>query len=119
MTLAELRKIAETLPPGATLTLPRDALLRLTEEAAVTPARNGNAAPTWRERLWTCPPETRLGVLEVAEALGRPRSWVYRAVSPSRGRDRLPAKRLDGELVFEAGAVREWVKRRELPMGAR
>jgi hypothetical protein len=73
---------------------------------------------TWRERLWTCPPETRLGVREVADALGRPSSWVYRSVSAKRGTCRLPARRLDGELVIEAGVVREWVREHELPYTA-
>lgn len=106
---------------------------RAMEEA---PKPNGRApadvvSDTWRERLWTCPAETRLGVPEVAEALGRPKSWVYRAVSGVRyagkrfrkgkrpkgvhldkvPRSPLPAEKVDGELVFEAGAVREWVNR--------
>ena len=68
---------------------------------------------TWRERLWTCPPQTRLGVPDVAEALGRPKSWVYRATAAARGPRRLPARRLDGELVLEAGDVRVWVTRME------
>ncbi|HJQ65575.1 MAG TPA: hypothetical protein VJ816_04320 [Gemmatimonadales bacterium] len=81
--------------------------------------RNGDgtsspsATITWRERLWTCPPETRLGVSDVAEAFGRPRSWVYRAVAEKRGPHRLHARRLGGELVFEAGEVRLWIERME------
>jgi predicted DNA-binding transcriptional regulator AlpA len=83
----------------------------------VRPLLNGAPPPattgpvTWRERLWTCPEETRLGVREVAEAMDRPRSWVYRAVG--REQDPLPARRLDGELVFAAGDVRAWLARRE------
>jgi len=70
---------------------------------------------TWRERLWTCPPDTRLGVREVAEAVGRPRSWVYRACAAKRGPGRLRARRLDGELVLLASEVRDWLTRQEAP----
>ncbi len=117
MTLAELRRAVELLPSGAALTLPREALLEaLTDAHTGTP---GGIAPTetagvsWRERLWTCPSDTRLGVREVCEALGKPKSWVYRAVAAKRGKHRLPARRLGGELVFEAGKVRAWVQREE------
>lgn len=69
-------------------------------------------------RLWTVPAEMRLGVLEVAEAVGRSRDWVYRACSAeqakAKGRSPLPCSRLDGELVFTAGAVRDWITRNEL-----
>ncbi len=125
MTPDALRQALEALPADATLTL-KVAELREALHA------NGNtpepAAPapgaTWRERLWTCPAETRLGAHEVAEALGRPRSWVYRAVSawtyPKKGQKirrphPLPAQRLDGELVFTAAAVRNWIARTSTP----
>ena len=65
---------------------------------------------TWRERLWTVPAGTRLGVPEVAEAVGRTRSWVYRRTSPKSVKAPLPHTRLDGELVFEAGQLREWLE---------
>ena len=118
MTLTELRRLAELLPPGTSLTIAREALLEMSVDGPSESAPWSRAAMsgTWRERLWTCPPDTRLGVRQVAEAMGRPRSWVYRAASPKRGLNRLPARRLDGELVFEAGAVRAWVKRCELPL---
>jgi predicted DNA-binding transcriptional regulator AlpA len=71
-------------------------------------------APTsWRERLWTCPDETRLGVREVAEALGRPRSWCYRHTSKRSGLPLLPCRRLDGDLVFVASELREWIRSHE------
>ena len=115
MTLEELRRAAELLPDGASLTIPCAALLdaingargKRGAERDTTPA----AATTWRERLWECPPETRLSVRDVAEALGRPRSYVYRAVAPKHGEHRLPASRFGGELVFQAGVVRAWVQR--------
>src|ERR1700694_4495277 len=33
---------------------------------------------SWRTLLWTAPPECRIGREELLEAVGRPRSWVYR-----------------------------------------
>ena len=65
--------------------------------------------PTWRERLWTVPPETRIGVRELAEALGRPKSWVYRRTAPHGERAPLPHRKLDGELVFIVGEIRGWL----------
>jgi predicted DNA-binding transcriptional regulator AlpA len=96
--------------------VPREALLELIADGngtGTTVAPVAAAPATWRERLWTCPPDTRLGVREVAEALGRPKSWVYRAVAAKRGPLRLPATRFSGELSFTAGAVRDWLTRQE------
>ncbi|MGD0483798.1 MAG: hypothetical protein ABSB58_03985 [Gemmatimonadales bacterium] len=110
-----LRTLALANPAGTaiTVTIPRDELLELI-------ATNDNRSPvptapgaTWRERLWTCPDDARLRVQDVAEALGRPKSWVYRAAAAARGAHRLPASRLSGELVFVAGAVRAWLEREE------
>ena len=121
MTLADLvaaleRRAAQAEAEGATAPVARVYRLVL-DDLRVLGDGNGATPPLagagWRERLWTAPPDTRLGVRDVAEALGRPRSWVYRAVAAARGSRRLPARRLDGELVFEAGAVREWVQRWE------
>ena len=69
--------------------------------------------PTWRERLWTAPAETRIGVAELAEALGRPRSWVYRRTAPNGQRAPLPHRKLDGELVFVVGEIRDWLQEHE------
>jgi len=77
-------------------------------------APEGRADGTiWAEKLWTCPPETRLGVRELAEAIGRPRSWVYRHTSPRGDLAPIPHGRLDGLLVFTAGAVRDWLRANE------
>ncbi len=70
---------------------------------------NGTAPADWRECLWTCPEETRLGVREVAEALGRTKSWVYRRTGERSAKARLPHRKLDGELVFTAGELRKWI----------
>lgn len=71
------------------------------------------APESWRSRLWDVPAETRLCVDEVAEAVGRSRHWVYRASSAGRGRDRLPARKLDSRLEFTAGELRAWIRNQE------
>lgn len=78
---------------------------------------------TWRERLWVVPGETRLGVPELAEALGRPRSWIYsrtcrHAGTGPRRRERpaddlIPHRKLGGILVFIVGEVRAWIRQTE------
>jgi predicted DNA-binding transcriptional regulator AlpA len=104
----------EALPAGSLVPahgLAAELRQRLPEPAA--PTTTEPAAQTWRERLWLVPAETRLGVVELAEALGRPRSWVYRRTGPSTEHARLPCRRLDGELVFIAGEIRAWLAEHE------
>lgn len=120
MTIADrIRSLVEAMPAESAVTLPMSTLrdwLSDEQPAAAAPAQL--QPQSWRERLWTVPPETRLGVKELAEALDRSPDWVYRAVSAKtatdRGRDPLPCQRLDGSLMFTAAAVREWVGRSEL-----
>lgn len=67
-------------------------------------------APTsWRERLWACDPNVRLGVVELAEALGRSKAFVYRLTRQHL----IPFRRLDGALVFRVGDIRVWLPKRE------
>lgn len=89
---------------------------------------SGNVGPpvpsSWRERLWTVPAETRIGVLELSEALDRSRSWIYHHTGSSAGSARLPVRKMDSELVFTAGEIRTWLRDREevlhgLPMESR
>jgi hypothetical protein len=113
-----LRTLAEAAPVGAavTVTLPRAALLALVQGDGTRPQLDpdlGRAAVGWRAMLWTVPEDTRMRVADVAEALGRPRSFVYRAVAAKQGEHRLPAARLHGELSFTAGTVRAWLQREE------
>lgn len=75
--------------------------------AAATPAT------TWREKLWTVPTETRLGLVELCEALGRPKSWVYRRTSAKSGLPLVPHRKLDGALTFVAGEIRAWLATEE------
>src|SRR6267143_2157979 len=71
------------------------------------------AAASWRERLWTVPPETRIGAVELCEAIGRTKSWVYRCTGPKAAGPRLPHRLLHGELVFVVGELRQWLLEQE------
>jgi len=115
-----LRALAAALPDGAAVTLPAATLRQWLADEPVgpSPALVVPGEPqTWRERLWTCPADTRLGVRELVEALDRSSDWVYRATSAklaaAHGRDPVPCSRLDGALVFTAGAVRRWLQASE------
>jgi len=130
-----LTALTAAAPPGSLLSVPRDWLVEILDRQPATrnrrttpPGDGAGSMPVtgpgpatsiagWREQLWTCPPDTRLGVREVAEALGRNRSWVYRAAAAGRGAKRLPAARLGRELQFRAGEVREWIERTETTRG--
>jgi hypothetical protein len=68
---------------------------------------------TWRERLWDVPSETRLGVAEAAEALGRPKSYVYARTGP-KATDPLPHRKLDGTVLLTAGELRAWIRDHEV-----
>lgn len=121
MTLADVLRWLEQAPDG-TLLAASALLSRLREivpervgegtEAHATPSTPAEAG-SWQERLWAAPAETRMTVSDVCEALGRPKSWCYRHTSPASGLPRLPHRKLDGELVFLAGEVRQWVREHE------
>src|SRR5262249_55911872 len=118
MTIADLLAAARLLPDGASLTLPREALLEL--EQVVTSKAIGDqaaqvesSASPWQEKLWTVPADTRMSLTNVCDALTRPKSWGYRHTSPASGLPRIPHRKLDGELVFIAGEVRAWVRDHE------
>ena len=116
MTLTELRAWLTTLA-DATATLPASEVLRRLPESEEQ-AEPANSAPTpnieltWREKLWLVPAETRLGVAELCEALGRSTSWAYRRTGP-KAEDPLPHRLLDGQLTFTAGELRTWVREHE------
>ncbi len=78
---------------------------------AGTLADDGNTA-SWRERLWAADPEVRIGRAELLEAVGRPRSWLYRHTH-SKAKNPIPHRKLDGELIFLVGEVREWLREHE------
>ena len=117
-TLAEVRDWLAEAPEGTTI--PAAAMLSTIE--TVSPVINGeNGGPsspstalalTWRERLWLVPSETRIGAHELCEALGRSKHWLYRHTGPSAD-NRIPHRKLDGELVFAVGEVRTWIRENE------
>ncbi len=89
---------------------------RLIDAALVRRFGSSNGAPSesdrlasWRERLWTCAPDTRLFADEVAAALGVSKRTVYRWVDVKH----LPCRRRDDGLVFLAGDVRRWADEQE------
>ena len=113
-TVAELRRWAREAP-GGTL-IPAGMLAELLdelEEPGPAPSADVFTSPvSWRERLWTVPAETRLGVAEVAEALGRPKSYVYARTGPS-AEDPIPHRKLEGAVVVTAGELRAWIRSHE------
>lgn len=112
-------RVVEQAPEGTLF--PREwvlSALGTVGEAAPSdaPSERSDSTPTaqsWREKLWKVPPETRLGVAEVAEAFGWSRSSVYKRTSAKSGVERLPHRKLDGQLVFLAGQLRSWISDRE------
>lgn len=106
-----LRSQLEALPPDALL--PAGWVLERLDPDPPAPALADPKPASWREKLWTAPAETRIGVRELQEATGRSRDWVYRATSAKAGDDRIPHRKLDGELVFQIGELRDWIRSRE------
>lgn len=100
-----LRQWLEAAPPGTTVRA-EEILARL-ETPAVTP--DESAPPTPAERLWSCPPNTRYTVEELAAALHRPKSYIYSLTAAKA----IPFSKLDGNLVFVALEIRQWVVDRE------
>ena len=94
----------------------RQVLDRLPDDGQETPSDPDpiEMATTWRERLWLVPGETRLGVNEVAEAMNKSRSWIYRHTSQKAlrefGASPLPHRILEGSLTFVAGELRTWIR---------
>jgi hypothetical protein len=120
VTLADLRRALALMSSGASLTFTRDELFAIVNDETPSP-RAVDAVPSpavtpsasWPERLWTVPAETRMSTEDVAEAVRRTKSWVYRHTSPASGLPQLPHRKLDGELLFVAGEVRTWIHEHE------
>jgi len=79
-----------------------------TLEPPITPVLPPNAA------FWTLPPETRVTVAQLAEMLGRPKSFIYRHIKPRNGCEPIPHRKLDGQIVVVLSQAREWVRRHEI-----
>lgn len=111
-TLAELRAWALQAPPGTIV--PVSSLVELLDGLEdPQPIQVTEAAPeTWREKLWSVPAEVRLGVSELAEAFGKPRSFIYARTGP-RAANPIPCRKLDGALSFTAGEARAWLRATE------
>ena len=77
--------------------------------APASGADQGVAPVSWRERLWTAPGDTRLGIAELSEALGRSKAFIYRHTRAKS----IPHRLLDGHLTFRAADIREWLQDRE------
>jgi predicted DNA-binding transcriptional regulator AlpA len=113
--LADVVRWLEQAPPDTQLSA--RAVLGLIREAV--PSADVDNAPsepptaTWRERLWTAPAETRLGMEELSEAIGRPKSWIYKRTSQKGEFEHIPHRRLDGVLMFLVGEVRQWLTQHE------
>ena len=64
---------------------------------------------TWREKIWLVPSQTRLGMEELSEALGRPKSFVYKLTAKGD----IPFRKQHGVNVFLAGEIRSWIESEE------
>lgn len=116
-TVVELAEWLRSLPEGTSLPARgvADYLERLDAEPprSTPPSLEPQPLP-WSALLWVVPPETRIGVKELAAATGRPKSWVYRHTSGRGACPRLPHRKLDGELVFVVCEVRRWLIEHEV-----
>jgi len=110
-TLNDVIRWLRAAPPGTILD--SSSVLELLEplvDEAPHPMTARATASTWRERLWTVPSDTRIGVTELSEAIGRSASWIYRRTGPSAGEECIPHSKLGGELVFIVAEVRDYLR---------
>src|SRR2546426_8007850 len=116
-TVVELAAWLRSLPEGTSLPARgiADYLERFAAETPgpMPPSLGAQPLP-WAALVWVVPAETRIGVRELTEATGRPKSWVYRHTSGRGDCPRLPHRKLDGELVFVVGEVRPWLVEHEV-----
>lgn len=114
------------LPDGASVTLPVDIVRdwlaaegRPTDELSDEPPEpeEPDPVPTWRERLWVVPADTRIGVVELADALSVSKSWIY-ARTRQEAEDSLPCRKLGDSLYFRVGEIRTWIREHEEVMHA-
>ena len=92
--LADLRRAVEALPPGSSLTLPREALLQALD--------GSNGAPPAAD-----PPDRLLSVREAAERLGVSRRYLYGRAHLFPFTKRLSAK----VLRFSSLGLERWLAR--------
>jgi hypothetical protein len=114
-TLSDLQAWAKGAPRGTLV--PAETLAGLLADLDEGPALQAPEVTSWRLLLWTAPAECRIGKAELLEAVGRPASWLYRC-SGRAAKDRIPHRRLDGQLTFVVGEVRRWLREREVIVDA-
>lgn len=105
----------------ASTTFSSDGVLELLEHLDGTPtgqlsvqAAAGGPTLPWMILLWTAPPQTRIGVSELCEAVGRPKTWIYEHTSRRGKCPRLPHRKMDGQLLFVVGEIRTWLVEHEV-----
>lgn len=117
-TMEELMEWLEASPPWVQVPAQElGAQIRALQAARSEPAAEAPepaSAPTesWREKIWTVHPDTRLRRDEVCEALGKSTSWLYKKTSAREIPCRLDGE--SGELVFRAGDLRTWIRAQEV-----
>lgn len=119
-TLAELLDWLGMSPPGTMLSAVevRRLMVAVTGDDEAIRGHDAIALPgsgDWKERLWCAPAATRIGVEQLAEALGRSSSWVYKHTSLRSGSVPIPHRRLGtGKLEFVVSDIREWITQMEV-----
>jgi len=115
-TMEELMEWLEASPPWVQVPAQElGAQIRALREARPEPEPEPVAeapAGSWREKIWTVHPDTRLRRDEVCEALGKSTSWLYKKTSAREIPCRLDGA--SGELVFRAGDLRTWIRAQEV-----
>lgn len=93
------------------------AAVREEVQAAVREALDGLERPerdtepaSWRSRLWTVAPETRLSLSDVSEALDVSERTVRRYMDGSGDRPALPHRKGPTGLTVTAGHLRTWIQ---------
>lgn len=98
--IEQFRDALALMPDGAML--PAAELREWLRDVPPTRTPTDGGSATWLERLWTCPPETRLNTRQAAEALGQSQNWLRKRLAE------IPHMHFAGEHRFTAGELRQW-----------
>jgi predicted DNA-binding transcriptional regulator AlpA len=110
--IAALSEWLNDFPKGTLLTVDaiRDLVAQIPGGPPLIAVEDTTHTMTWRERLWTVPQDTRIGSVELAQALGKSRSWVYHRTQVHSAHIPLPHRRIDnGQLEFVVREIRLWL----------
>lgn len=115
--MAEKLAVLRSLPPSTMIAV-RD-VVELIDSIPDQPVHMPTCDPEavqlpWSALLWLVPGETRIGIRELCEAVGRPRSWVHRHTAERGNCQRLPHRLMDGRLIFVAEELRQWLLQHEI-----